>query len=103
MGGWTPISPWKLAIGTAQVVTSGAASAASTPVGSETRALLIYASASVHIRISQGTNAADPAVATDTFIPGGASPMVLGCSPGDRVKVIQDTAGGTVYITELTY
>jgi hypothetical protein len=72
-------------------------------MGAETRALLLYASSSCHIRISNKTNAADPAVATDTFIPGAGSPMVLGCSPGDRVKVIQDSGGGTLYISELTH
>lgn len=103
MGGWTPISPWKLQEGTAQTVAIGAASLASTVFGTETRALLLYASASCHIRISNKTNAADPAVATDTFLPGAGSPLVLGCSPGDRIKVIQDSGAGTLYLTELTH
>lgn len=103
MSGWLPVSPWKLVRGSAQTVAIGATSLGSVAVGSQTRAILIYASSSCHIRITPQASGSDPAVATDTFIPGAASPLVLGCSPGDIVKVIQDSAAGTLYITELTH
>lgn len=98
MGGWTPISPWKL--GKAQTVAIGAASASSVAVGTETRAVLISATANCHIRVGHPTQTA---VAADTLILNSYPPLVFGCAPGDVVAVIQDSAAGTLYVTELTH
>ncbi len=99
MSGWTPIAPWKL--GTSQDIVTGAASVSlATPVGAQTRALLITATASCRIRIGQPTQTA---VATDTLIIGNAKGVILGCSPGDIVAAIQEAAAGKCNVTELTH
>lgn len=102
--GRTTLALPKLISGACQnLAYTGAASFGSNPVGSQTYGVLLYASSSCRVRISHGDNTADPALATDTFLPGGASPIPLGCAPGDRIKVIRDTADGTLNISELTY
>ncbi len=97
MGGWTPVSPWKL--GAAQTVAIGASSVDSSAVGSETRALLISATSDCHIVI----NGNPTATATSTLIRSAYPPLVFGCGPGDKVAVIQDSASGTLYVTELSH
>ena len=100
MGGWVPLSPWKPIAGSGQNVSIGAASTqAANKFGAQTRACYVYASANCHIRIGQNPTA----VATDTFIVGGASGVVLGCNPNDLIAVIQDSAGGTLNVTDLTH
>lgn len=99
MGGWTPTSPWKL--GKSQDIVTGAASVSlAAAVGSQTRALLVSATASCRIRIGQP---AQVAVAADTLIVGNAQPIVIGCSPGDTVAAIQEAAAGKCNVTELTH
>ncbi len=97
MANWTPISPWKL--GPCQTVTVGAAHHESTAFGGQTRAVLISATADCHVRIG---NAA-VAVSTDTLIRSAYPPLVFGCTPDETVSVIQDSAGGLLYVTELTH
>ena len=101
MSGWMPIAPWKIQPGTVQAVPYTGTSAETTAVGSQTRAVLLYATSTCHIRYGQGAQAA--VAATDFPLPGGASPLILGCSPGDRFAAVQDTAGGTLWLVELTH
>ena len=100
MGGWTPVSPWKIVPGTTQAIAYTATSASSTAVGSQTRAVLIYASSTCHFRYGNG---AQTAVPTDFPLPGGGSPAVIGCSPGDIFAAIRDTADGVFWLCELTH
>lgn len=96
--GWTPISPWKL--GTVQTVSfTGTAGTVTNGFGSETRAILIRVTADAHVRIGQSPTA----VSTDTLIKATDSPLVFGCSPTDKISAIQDSAGGTLYVTELSH
>lgn len=94
---WFPVSPWKL-MG-AQKLSVGSAAVGSTPVGSQTRAVLISATTDCHVRIGQNA----VAVAADTLIRSGWPPLIFGCAPGDIVSVIQDAAAGNLYVTELTH
>jgi len=71
-----------------------------TVVGSQTRAVLISATSDCHVRIGPAT---ETALATDTLIRSAYPPLVFGCSAGDTVAVIQDAAGGTLYVTELSH
>jgi Fe2+ transport system protein FeoA len=43
------------------------------------------------------------AVSTDTPLYSTDPLLVLGIVPGEQVSVIQDTAGGTLWVTELTH
>lgn len=95
-----PVAPWRLVPGTAQKVAIGAASAASSAVGAQTRAILVSATSDCHIKI---TNNGAPAVATDLLIKAAFPPIVLGVSPSDIVTVIQDAAAGSLYLQELTH
>lgn len=97
MSRWTPIAPWRL--GAAHTVAIGATHAESPAMGTETRAVLLSGTTDFHVRIGQGAAAAS----TDTLIKAAYPPIVLGCAPGDVVSVIQDSAAGTAYITELTH
>lgn len=98
MASWTPISPWKL--GACQTVAIGGAHAeTATPFNGQTRALLIEATADCHIVIGPSP----VATSSSTLIRSAYPPLVFGCSSGDKVSVIQDSAGGTLYVTELTH
>lgn len=98
MSHWTPISPWKL--GAVQKVTVGASHAETSAFTStQTRAVLLVATTDCHIRIEKGAVAA----ATDTLLKAAHPPIVLGCTPEQVVSVIQDTAGGFLYVTELSH
>ena len=98
--GWTVIAPWKLQDGATQKLTVGAASVASAAVGAHTQALLLSATTNCHVRIS---NAGNAATVTDTLIKTTDDPLVVGCAPGDKVSVIEDSAAGILSITELTH
>lgn len=98
--GWNVVAPWKLQIGKGQVVAVGSAAANSTAVGSSTQAVLLSATTNCHVRIGQPGVAA---VATDTLIKATDGPIVLGCTPGDEISVIQDSAAGNLSVTELTH
>lgn len=95
---WNLVAPWKLA--KAQTVAIGAAAAASTAMGAHTQAVLLCTTSNCHVRIGQPGVVA---VATDTLIKASDPPIVLGCSPGDEVSVIEDAAVGTLSLTELTH
>ena len=91
--------PLKLQNGTAQNVTYTASSARSTQLGAQTYGVRLQSTTACHIRIDGSTVAA---LTTDTLINGGAPGEVFGCSPGQYVAAIQDSAGGKLNITELT-
>src|SRR6185312_4100652 len=100
MAFWTPISPWRLRAGTARTVAIGATSASSTAMEAETRAVMITASSNCHISIGP---APQTAVATGTPVLAGWPPIILACGKGDVIATIQDSADGTLSITELTH
>ena len=91
--------PLKLNNGTAQNVTYTASSARSTQLGAQTYAVRLQSTTACHIRIDGSTVVA---LTTDTLINGGAPGETIGCSPGQYVAAIQDSAGGKLNITELT-
>lgn len=83
--------------GTCQKVTSGAASVQSAAVGVRTTLLRIYATQDVHVKI--GANPTAVADGTSMFLPKNWVDYI-GCAPGDKVAVIQDSVGGLLFITE---
>lgn len=48
-------------------------------------------------------NGTQTATTSDTLIKANYPPLVFGIAPGDLVAVIQDAAGGSLYVTELTH
>ena len=95
---WTPISPWRL--GKAQTVAIGASAANnSTAFGSSTQAVMVTPTSNCHVRFGQPNPAA---VSTDTFLSAGV-PYVFAIGIGDFISVIQDSASGTLYVTELSH
>lgn len=78
----------------AQKVAVGAAHAESAVVGSE--AVLLVSSTDCHVR----TGATPVAVTDDILLPAKVF-LALVVNRGDKVSVIQDAAGGSLYIAEL--
>ncbi len=95
MSYWTPVAPWKLIEGTAQKIV-----AAATAVGSETRAILVAVTTDSHIKI---TTAGTAATTSDMLIKSAWPPIVIGCSPGSILTVIEDASAGALYMQELTH
>jgi hypothetical protein len=94
------INPRRHIAGTGQNLTIGAASVASTAVGSQTYAIRVTATGNCHISIGQ----APTATATNALIKATDVPEIIACSPGDKVAVIQDAAStGTLNIIEMTH
>lgn len=85
--------------GVTQKITTGAASATGSAFGAQTYAIRVVATVACHLHIAQPAVAA---AATDPFIGGVAPAEYIRVSPGDIPTAIQDTAGGVLYITELT-
>lgn len=87
--------------GTAQNITVGASSAQSTVIGTvgQTPNRLIRLCATTNCRIAIGTS--PTATASSTLLPANIVEYVE-LTAGERVAVIQDSAGGTLSITECT-
>lgn len=85
-------------LGTTQTVAIGASTAASTAFGAQTRAVRVIATSNAHIVVAKSATA----TTSDTYLALGRE-EVIQVAPGEQVAVIQNSAGGTLYITELTH
>lgn len=94
------VIPWKL--GAAQSVAYTSSQGASTAVGKQTYAVMLCATSDCHIATGQGTPTAATTGAGSTFLPAKV-PIVIGVAPGDAIAAIQDSANGTLFVTELTH
>lgn len=92
------VAPRRLIPGTAQKITTGAASATSTAFKSTTKGILVAVTADAHIRIDAAGSAA---VATDMLIKAAWPPIVIGVGGAEKLSVIQDAAAGSLYLQEL--
>lgn len=98
--GWTVIAPWRPLAGKGQNLTTGAASVASAAFGENVQAIRISAlTSNCHVAVG----AAPVAVATDMLVKASDPPLVILVSAGEKLAVVQDTATGTLNITELTH
>lgn len=107
MGGWTPQSPWKVIPGSGQsLANAGSASSSFTnAVGTETRAIAISLAptATPTGALVTITNAGVASTASkDILVKTTDPPLILGCSPGDKVTV-WGLAAVTAYLTELCH
>ena len=83
---------------TSQTVTVGAASAATTnAVGAHTSVVRLHADTDCFIAIAK----APTATTSDMFLPSGQTEYIR-VHPGQKVAAIQDSAAGTLYVTEMT-
>ena len=109
MGGWVPISPWKAVPGSGQTksLTSGTAASFTKQMGSETRAfaLALTPAATPYVATVTVTAMGTAATAsTDYPVVSNAQAVVIGCSPGDIVNVLQSSGSTqTAYLCELTH
>lgn len=91
-------SVYRIVTGSSQDITSsGTAANNAVAFGSNTSIIRVTATEDIRYRIGP----AAVAVATDTFLPSGAVEY-LGVVAGERLSVIQDSAGGTVNVSECT-
>lgn len=105
--GWDPSSPWKLIDGSGQTLAVTTSSAAFTnAMGSETRAFAISleptaspTGATVRVSNTPGLAATS---AQGIFIKTTDEPLVVGCTPGEKVTII-GVAACTAHIVELTH
>lgn len=84
-------------LGAAQEVTVGATSAASTAFGGQTYQIRISSTTACRYIIGDGT---PTALATSAYLPPNVI-EVLTCSPGQKIAVIQEAAGGKLSVVEL--
>ena len=89
----TPVSR----LGVAQELTIGAASAASAAFGAQTWRIRVAATTACRLRVGDGT---PTALATDALLPANQAEY-LSCTPGQKVAVIQEAAGGKLSVTEI--
>ena len=100
MAHWIPIAPWRPIAGSGQNITTGAASVQATnAVGDNAQAIQISATASCHVAIGMNPTA----TATDMLVKASDPPLVIRVTPGEKIAAIQDTAGGTLNIVEVTH
>lgn len=83
-----------------QVVAYTGTAGTSSAVGSQTYAVKLVATTNCHVKVTQAGTAA---TTSDTYIAGNAPAEYVCVSPGDKISVVEDSAGGNLYITELTY
>ena len=88
---------YRYRLGAAQTVAVGATSAASTAFGAGTFAIRVASTSACRIVINGNPTAA----ATDAYLPANwVSELTV--SPGEKIAVIQDTAAGSLSVTELS-
>jgi hypothetical protein len=85
--------------GTAQEVTTGAASAASAAFAAQTYAIRVTATAACRIIVGDGT---PTALATSAYLPPNVVEYIR-VSPGQKVAAIQEVGAGKLSVTELTH
>jgi hypothetical protein len=81
-----------ISLGTALKVAVGAAHAESAAIGTVTA--LLCSTTDCHVVVGS----APVATTSDTFLPA-KTPLRISCNATDLVSVIQDTAGGQLYVT----
>lgn len=94
-----PGFPYQI-MGSTQKITVGAASVTSTAFGASTYMLRVVSTTAAHYRVTRAGSAAT--AAGDAYLPA-ATIEYIGVKPGDKLSIIEDSAGGTAYLTECTF
>lgn len=90
--------PTPIAGGCQSITTSGVSARTSAGVSEQTRKVVIAATQAAHYRFG---GSGVTATTADTYLPAGAEHLVR-IAPGQYVAAIQSTAGGTVFVSEMT-
>lgn len=100
MANWVPVSPTRPQVGIAgQNISFTGTSAASAAFGSQTYMVRVSATANCHVSVGM----APVAVTTDMLVKATDPPCLIKVSPGEKIAVIQDSAAGTLNISEQTF
>lgn len=83
---------------TQKVAYTGTAGTISTAVGSQTRIVRLVVTSNAYVAFG----ASPTATTSDMYMPANV-PEYFTMSPGDKVSAIQDAAGGSLIVTEITY
>ena len=89
--------PYPIPGGHQTVTTSGTSARTSTGVGPQTRSVVLTCDEACHYRFGGATVDATTA---DTYLPANGEHYVR-IPPGNYVAAIQDSAGGTLHISEM--
>lgn len=84
-------------LGAAQDVAIGATSIASAAFSAQTYQVRVVATSACRVRIGDGT---PTVLATDSYL-SADRPEYFTCTPGQKIAVIQETAGGKLSVTEV--
>ena len=86
-------------LGTTQSAAFTATSAqVASPFGSQTYQVRVVATSACFIKVGNGTLTA---TTSDVYLPGGVIDYVI-VTPGESIAAIQASAGGTLYVTEMS-
>lgn len=104
MGGWTPISPWKIVPGSGQTVTNAGTGnlAFTNAVGAQTQAIAIRLAPATTPYIAMVRIGSAATVAFDYPISSTDPPQVIGVGEGATVNVYFGAAG-SAFMVELTH
>lgn len=83
--------------GASQTVTISGTSAQSSAVGTYTFVVRLISTTDCYVAFASNPTA----TTSDMFIPGDKIERFFRIRPGDKIAAIQDSAGGTLYITEV--
>lgn len=104
MGGWTPISPWKIRPGSGQTATN--AGTGNVPftnaVGAQTQAIAVRLAPAATPYIAMVRIGQAATVALDYPISSTDPPQIIGVGEGDSVNVYF-TAAGSAFLVELSH
>lgn len=99
--GWVANAVPKMLGNSTQKFTATASSQQSNAVGGFTRILMLTCmTANVHYEIGPNPIAS---ATTSPLLKATDPPLFIGCAPGDKVAVIQDSSGGVFALTEMTF
>jgi|SRR5579859_3622370 len=105
---WTPIAPFKVIAGTGRsvAVASSANTTDTVAMGAQTRACVLSLTPAATAYAAMVTIQPSGVAATatkDICLKSTDPPLVVGCSPGDKIAVWGLAATGTLFVTELTH
>jgi len=85
--------------GTTQVVTvSGTSARITNALGGQTYQVRVVSTTACHVLVGDGNITA---TTSDAYLPANI-PEYFTCSPGQKVAFIQNAAGGSAYVTEMS-
>lgn len=91
-------NPFKHLPGTTQKLATSATAKASTAFGAQTYAVRVVCTAACHIAFGP----APVATTSDAYLAPNNRGEFIGVTPGEMLSVVEDSAAGVLYVTELS-